>query len=82
MSARGTTLLELLVVLLILSISAGLSVLAIGSLRVTPEMEKQREWETERRRAVHQGRQIQIVIDSGGVVRLVRFLPDGRVLAQ
>ncbi|MGH7754649.1 MAG: prepilin-type N-terminal cleavage/methylation domain-containing protein, partial [Gemmatimonadales bacterium] len=68
----GVTLVELLVVLVLLGLVAGVSGLAIASLRPPEGAGARREWERARTQAIRSGQAV--VLDS------VRFLPDGRAV--
>jgi len=72
----GITLVELLVVLVILSLVSGMSLLALPSLRPTPEGERLERLHRARAEAISRGQDVVITVDSAPV----RFLPDGRVL--
>lgn len=80
---RGTTLLELLVALLVLSLTAGMATLAIQSLRPTQESLAQRELNSARSRAIREGVAVRVVVDTlddNAEPQLLLFLPDGRVV--
>ena len=76
---HGTTLVELLVVLVILGLMMGAAGLALASLRPPTDDGTRRALELGRMQAIHQGRPVVVTIDSLHAVR-VRFLPDGRAI--
>ena len=76
---RGTTLVELLVVLLLLGLLAGMSALAAGGVRTpgsTPTAAAAR-MDRARTEAIRMGSPVRLDRDSGGPVR---FLPDGQIV--
>lgn len=75
--AAGITLLEVLVVLVVLGIMAGVSTAAFVSTRPRSEAPSDGVFARARRDAIEQGTAVRI-LDSTG--RLILFLPDGRVL--
>ena len=76
-SARGITLVEMLVVLVVLGLLGGVSVLAVGRLRRPVEPEHVATWRRARTAAIRSGRSVTVPGDGGTVVR---FLPDGRAI--
>jgi prepilin-type N-terminal cleavage/methylation domain-containing protein len=74
---RGATLVELLMVLLVLGVMAGVSSIAVTSLRPLPESERRRELDRARAVAIRSGSAVTVDADNGSTVR---FLPDGRAL--
>lgn len=79
----GVTLAELLVVLLILGLTAGVAGLSVAALRRPPESELGHKLRVARATAIRQGTAITVSFDSvesdwRGSLR--RFLPDGRVI--
>lgn len=82
MTARGVTLIELVVSLAILSLVLGISAVTLASLRPPRESEERRLVEHARAEAILSGRPI---IGSGPLSKDTAhrlFLPDGRVVAQ
>ncbi len=80
MAARGSTLLELIVVLAVMGALAAITALALpgrSGARVPTQIERLM---LARDSAIRTGRPVEAVVDTGsdGVTRLVRFLPDGR----
>lgn len=73
----GVTLVELLIVLLVIGLTVGMSALAIG--RIPRPVESQRVMTGRRARttALRSGQAVTVADDSSA---LVRFLPDGRVI--
>lgn len=69
---RGTTLLELLVVLTVLGVVLGVTGLALESLRAPRELKKTTELREARAAAIHLG----VPRSAHGVL----FLPDGRAI--
>lgn len=69
---RGITLVELLVALTVIGLVLGVSGLALGSLRATPESQVTAELKRARAEAVHEGMPVS--------ARGARFLPDGRAI--
>ena len=76
---RGATLVELLVVLLVLGVMAGVSSAAVTSLRRSPESEWRRMLDQARAAAIRSGNAVTV---STGQGRVVRFLPDGRAIGE
>jgi prepilin-type N-terminal cleavage/methylation domain-containing protein len=74
---RGTTLVELMVVLLVLGVMAGVSAFAVAGRRPPAEELPGRVLERARAAAIHSGRATSAPAAGGGVVR---FLPDGRAI--
>lgn len=73
---RGTTLVELMVVLLVLGVMAGVSAFAVAGLRPSARLPG-RALEQARAAAIQSGRATSAPTAAGGVVR---FLPDGRAI--
>jgi prepilin-type N-terminal cleavage/methylation domain-containing protein len=73
-SARGITLLELLVVLTVLGLILGVTGLALGSLKTPRESEQVVELRRARADAIHSG--------APRTAHGVRFLPDGRAIGD
>lgn len=69
---RGTTLLELLVVLMVLGVVLGVAGLALGSLKVPRESQATTDLREARAAAIHLG----VPRSAHGVL----FLPDGRAI--
>jgi len=83
--ARGTTLVELMVALLILALIAGISVIAVQGLRRPAAGEIAAMVNEAGRRAIRDGRSVRLLLDSltpHAGPRLLLFLPDGRVLGR
>ena len=78
---RGVTLVELLVVLLLLSLLAGMSALAAGRLRgsASGSREEARRMATARAEAIRTGGPVRLMRDTGGPAL---FLPDGRAVGR
>ena len=79
----GTTLIELVVALLIIALTAGVTTLAIQSLRPPPENGFQAAMLDARTRAIREGHAVRITTDSiqdSLGPRIILFLPDGRTL--
>lgn len=76
---RGTTLVELMVVLLILGLITGVSSLAIGSLKSPTVSEHARTLGQARAAAIRSGKAVSV---SGQGGEVIRFLPDGRALGR
>jgi prepilin-type N-terminal cleavage/methylation domain-containing protein len=76
---RGTTLVELMVVLLILGLVTGVTSLAIGTLQRTVASERARTLGQARAAAIRLGRPVSVPGPSGAVVR---FYPDGRAIGS
>ncbi len=79
----GVTLAELLVVLLIIGLTAGVAGLSVATLRRPPEGELGHRIQEARAMAIRAGTSITVLFDSVGPERresIVRFLPDGRVI--
>jgi prepilin-type N-terminal cleavage/methylation domain-containing protein len=76
---RGVTLVELMVVLAVLGVVAGISGLAMASLRPPVETELSGVLQRARGTAVRQGRTVTVVREDG---TKVLFLPDGRVIGS
>lgn len=76
---RGVTLVELLVVLLLLSVLAGVSALAAGRAwgRASEASSYARRLDSARAVAIRSGLPVRLDRDSGGPLR---FLPDGRAV--
>ncbi|MGH7528906.1 MAG: pilus assembly FimT family protein [Gemmatimonadales bacterium] len=70
--AQGVTLVELIVVLAIVGLILGVSGLALGSLRSTPQSQRIIEIRQARFEAIHSG--------APRTAHGARFLPDGRVI--
>lgn len=73
---RGTTMIELLVVLVLLGLVSGISVVAVATLRSPNSQARLDGIQEGRSRAVRSGQEVVLMIDS----LTMRFLPDGRVL--
>jgi prepilin-type N-terminal cleavage/methylation domain-containing protein len=76
---RGTTLVELMVVLLILGLIGGLTSLALGTLKSRAVSERARALGQARAAAIRSGKAVSVPDDSGEVIR---FLPDGRAIGR
>lgn len=79
---NGTTLLELLVVILIMAIVAGVSVLALRPPEATPPGDVGAAIQTARRHALDLGHTVDTEVLIGGRSYLVTLLPDGRAIAD
>ena len=75
----GTTLVELMVVLLILGLITGVSSLAIGSLKPPALSEHARTLGQARAAAIRSGRAVSVPGEGG---EMIRFLPDGRAIGR
>jgi len=84
--SAGTTLVELMVVLVLLGLVVGLSGLTLGSLRPAAEAEGVQDLRRARAEAIRTGRPVRILEASGDTAAshtphptpFVTFLPDGR----
>ena len=76
---RGVTLVELLVVLVLLGVMAGVSAVAVGSLRPPAGWRQAQELARTRAEAIRTGRALTVTTESSATVR---FLPDGRAIGQ
>jgi Tfp pilus assembly protein FimT len=79
----GTTLVELVVALLILALTAGVATLAIRSLRPPSESGFQAALLDARARAIREGHPVRVTTDAihdSLSPRIILFLPDGRTL--
>jgi prepilin-type N-terminal cleavage/methylation domain-containing protein len=76
---RGSTLVELMVVLLILGLVTGLASFAVGALRSPAESERAKEMSRARAAAIRSGKALSVPAESGAVIR---FLPDGRAIGH
>jgi prepilin-type N-terminal cleavage/methylation domain-containing protein len=76
---RGTTLVELLVVLLILGLMAGASAFAVAGFRPPAKADRAVRLDRLRAQAIRTGEPVSVSEDSGSVIR---FLPDGRALGR
>ena len=74
---RGATLVELLVVLLLLGVMAGVTAFAVAGLRPPLQRQGDVNLDSARTAAVVSGQAVTLTRDGGAAVR---FLPDGRVL--
>jgi prepilin-type N-terminal cleavage/methylation domain-containing protein len=81
---RGTTLVELVIVLAILGLVTGMTGLAIRSLQPDQESATLQAISRARSQALEQGRPVRLVVDTIGVAipQVLLFLPDGRVLGN
>ena len=84
---RGVTLVELLVVLAILGVMAGISGVALASLRAPRESARVRTLNEARAQAIRSGKPVQVLLDTvpprtGQQARplIALFLPDGRAI--
>ncbi|HEV8197332.1 MAG TPA: prepilin-type N-terminal cleavage/methylation domain-containing protein [Gemmatimonadales bacterium] len=83
--ARGTTLVELMVALLILGLMAGIGVFAVQSLSRPASDDVAAIMNEAGRRAIRDGTPVRLLLDSltpQAGPRLLLFLPDGRVLGR
>ena len=78
---RGTTLVELLVVLAILCLLTGVTGLALNSLKPQPSSVALRQLRAARARAIHEGHAVFVTTDSAHTIG-IRFLPDGRAIGS
>jgi prepilin-type N-terminal cleavage/methylation domain-containing protein len=76
---QGTTLVELMVVLVILGLIGGVTTVALGSLRRPPVSTQRRALEAARAAAIRTGTPVTV---SGEGATLVRFAPDGRAFGS
>ncbi|MEO8200996.1 MAG: prepilin-type N-terminal cleavage/methylation domain-containing protein [Gemmatimonadota bacterium] len=81
MTSRGTTLIELIVSIVILGIMAGVTTLAIKSLKPTASVADTSILQA-RMRAIRQGKAVQLVIvhQESGSPAILLFMPDGRTI--
>jgi hypothetical protein len=79
----GTTLIELVVTLLILALTAGVATLAVRSLRLPARSGIRAAFLDAQARAIREGSPVRVttdsILDSLGP-RIILFLPDGRTL--
>lgn len=76
MPSKGFTLVELMVVIAIIAITASLSSVALGSLRATPPRPRVAKLEQGRDSALRIGTPVSVELEQETVL----FLPDGRAL--
>jgi prepilin-type N-terminal cleavage/methylation domain-containing protein len=76
---RGTTLVELITVLVILGILTGIAGLAIRSLRPLPESARAQVLWRARAGAIRSGRPVSVPGEGGAAIR---FNPDGRATGE
>jgi type II secretory pathway pseudopilin PulG len=74
---RGTTLVELMVVLLLLAVVTGISGFALAGLRPPADTAERQRLVRARTAVLRSGRAVTLELRDG---RVVRFLPDGRAL--
>jgi prepilin-type N-terminal cleavage/methylation domain-containing protein len=83
MNRRGMTLIEVIVVLAVLGIVAGLVAPSLHlALPADAGHETQSAVAALRRRALESGRAADTLVEHGGRIRVLHALPDGRVLAD
>jgi prepilin-type N-terminal cleavage/methylation domain-containing protein len=75
----GYTLVEVIVVLAILGLAAGISGLALASLKTPRESQRVRVLREARNQAIRSGRPVRAVFD-GSLLTGPLFLPDGRAV--
>jgi prepilin-type N-terminal cleavage/methylation domain-containing protein len=73
----GFTLVELSVVMLIIALAAGVSTLAIASIRPRPTAEESLAWERARKQALRSG-----LPTRADAKQATLFLPDGRAIGH
>jgi len=78
---RGTTLVELLVVLAILGLLTGVTGLALNNLSPQRDSAAPRQLRIARDRAIHDGHAVFVATDSAHLIG-IRFLPDGRAIGE
>jgi len=78
LSSGGFTLVEMIVVVALLGLIAGMSGLAFVGLRSPRDSERVRDLRRARAEAIQTGRPV--VTESNGAPRTVLFLPDGRAV--
>lgn len=79
----GVTLAELLVVILIIGLTAGVTAMSMSALRAPPQNDLARQVRKARSTAISQGRALTVGTDtmsSDSLRRPIRLLPDGRVI--
>jgi len=76
---RGSTLVELMVVLLILGLVTGIASFAVRALRSPAESERAKGLSRARAAAIRSGRALSVPAGSGA---MIRFLPDGRAIGR
>jgi prepilin-type N-terminal cleavage/methylation domain-containing protein len=79
----GVTLVELLVVLLIVGLTAGVAGMSVSALRPPPGDDLVRHLRRARATAIRQATPVRVTVEGperGGPAWVLRFLPDGRVL--
>ena len=80
---RGVTLVELIVVLAILGILAGVTGLALGAAKPVPSASTEvAAAASARRQALERGEAVTVTLHSGGVARTLTALPDGSVIGD
>jgi prepilin-type N-terminal cleavage/methylation domain-containing protein len=79
-AARGATLVELMVALVILGLLAGISGLALASLRPTPETAAVGRLAHARAAAIRTGLPVVVADTVGDTTHRMLFLPDGRAI--
>jgi prepilin-type N-terminal cleavage/methylation domain-containing protein len=80
----GTTLVELIVSLAILSLLAGVTSLAVTSLRVKDDPSVAETIEQTKAEAIRTGRSIRLTVDTAGAggPHALLLLPDGRIVGR
>lgn len=85
----GFTLAEMLVVILILGLSAGVTVLSVAALKPPLQSDRARVVRNARAEAIQMGREVEVDADTSAAASdvggedgrgLIRFLPDGRAI--
>lgn len=79
---RGATMIELLVVLVILAMTAGVVVVSLRSLAEGPEETTATRVAAARRKALAERRAVTVAVETPAGTTEVTALPDGRVLAD
>jgi prepilin-type N-terminal cleavage/methylation domain-containing protein len=80
---RGVTLVELLVVIALLGLLAGVTGLTLGAAKQVPSASAEvAAASSARRQALERGEPVTVTVNSGSVVRSLTALPDGSVIGD